>query len=273
MRETDKGLSLMKKLLLHAVREAGTLLMAKFESGILVEFNGKDDLVTEADRQSEALIVKRIREQYPDHDILAEEGNYDHLESDYRWIIDPLDGTTNYAHGFPWFAVSIALEINGRLELGAVYNPYVDELYFAERGAGAFLNDRFLQVSSVGILEHSLLATGFAYNHKQCKANNYDFFTRFQKESQACRRPGAASLDLACVAAGRFDGFWEMNLKPWDIAAGILLIEEAGGQVSDFDGQAMILGSLECLASNGLIHSEMQTILQQGCRPLDDLSA
>ena len=263
----------MKDLIIKAARESGKLLMEKFESGIRVEFKSRYDLVTEADRQSEALIVKLIREQYPDHDILAEEGDYGQRDSDCRWIIDPLDGTTNYAHGFPWFAVSIALEVQGKLELGVVYNPYVGELYFAERGAGAFLNDRRLQVSTIDSLEHSLLATGFAYDHRNCKANNYDHFTRFQKAAQACRRPGSASLDLANVAAGRFDGFWELKLKPWDIAAGILLVEEAGGMVSDFDGQAMVLTDLECLASNRLLHAEMQEILQQGCRPHDDLSA
>lgn len=262
----------MKNLIIKAAREAGKLLMDKFEKGIRVEFKGKYDLVTEADRQSEALIVNLIREQYPEHDILAEEGDYGCTGSDYRWIIDPLDGTTNYAHGFPWFAVSIALEVRGRLELGVVYNPYVGELYFAERGTGAFLNDRRLQVSAIDTLERSLLATGFAYDHKKCNANNYDYFTRFQRASQACRRPGAASLDLASLAAGRFDGFWEMKLKPWDLAAGILLIEEAGGLVTDFDSQPMVLDSLECLASNRLIHAEMQELLQQGCRPHDDQS-
>lgn len=257
----------MKTVMIEAAREAGKLLMDKFERGIQVEFKGKYDLVTEADRQSEALIVKLIREEFSDHDILAEEADYGSSGSAYRWIIDPLDGTTNYAHGFPWFAVSIALEIRGILELGVIFNPYVNELYFAERGAGAFLNDRRLQVSSIATMEHSLLATGFAYNHKKCAANNYDYFTRFQKEAQACRRPGAASLDLACIAAGRFDGFWEMMLKPWDLAAGVLLVNEAGGLVTDFDGQLMSLDSLECLASNRLIHDEMQQILQQGCRP------
>ncbi len=257
----------MKTLIIQAAREAGKLLMDKFESGIRVEFKGKYDLVTEADRQSEALIVKLIKDLYPEHDILAEEGDYGHSGSDYRWIIDPLDGTTNYAHGFPWFAVSIALEVRGCLQLGVVFNPYVGEFYFAERGHGAFLNDRRLKVSAITTLEHSLLATGFAYDHKKCKANNYDYFTRFQKDAQACRRPGAASLDLASVAAGRFDGFWELKLKPWDLAAGILLIEEAGGLVSDFDGQPMTLDSLECMASNRLIHEEMQSILHLGCRP------
>jgi myo-inositol-1(or 4)-monophosphatase len=257
----------MKTLIIKAAFEAGKLLMEKFESGILVEFKGKYDLVTEADRQAEALIIKLIRERYPDHNFLAEEGVYTETGSDYRWIIDPLDGTTNYAHGFPWFAVSIALEVKGRLELGVVYNPYVGDFYVAERGCGAFLNERRLQVSTIDTLEHSLLATGFAYDHKKCKDNNYDYFTRFQKEAQACRRPGAASLDLASVAAGRFDGFWELKLKPWDLAAGILLIEEAGGLVSNFDGLPMTLESQECMASNRLIHEEMQAILTLGCRP------
>jgi myo-inositol-1(or 4)-monophosphatase len=257
----------MKTLIIKAAFEAGKLLMDKFESGLRVEFKGKYDLVTEADRQAEALIIKLIRERYPDHDFLAEEGDYTETGSDYRWIIDPLDGTTNYAHGFPWFAVSIALEVKGRLELGVVYNPYVGDFYVAERGSGAFLNERRLKVSTIDTLERSLLATGFAYDHKKCKANNYDYFTRFQKEAQACRRPGAASLDLASVAAGRFDGFWELKLKPWDLAAGILLIEEAGGLVSNFDGLPMTLESQECMASNRLIHEEMQAILHRGCRP------
>lgn len=257
----------MKNLIIKAAREAGALLMENFERGIRVEFKGKYDLVTEADRQAEALIVRQIREHFPGHDILAEEDDYGELNSDHRWIIDPLDGTTNFAHGFPWFAVSIALEVRGQLTLGAVYNPYVGEFYFAERGVGAFLNERRLKVSETRLLERALLATGFAYDHKNCKANNYDYFARFQREAQACRRPGVASLDLASVAAGRFDGFWEMKLKPWDLAAGILLVEESGGRVSDFDGNPMTLDSLECLASNVLIHEAMQKILQPGCRP------
>lgn len=257
----------MKAVMIEAAIAAGKLLMSKFERGIQVEYKGQYDLVTAADRESEALIVHRIHQVYPGHDILAEEAEYEARNSEFRWIIDPLDGTTNYAHGYPWFAVSIAVEVRGILQLGVVHNPYVGELYVAERGSGAFLNDRPLRVSRIAALEHALLATGFAYDHKKCKANNYDYFTRFQREAQACRRPGVASLDLASVAAGRFDGFWEMKLKPWDLAAGILLVEEAGGAVTDFDGKPMTLNSLECLASNGLIHTEMQEILQQGCRP------
>lgn len=262
----------MKNLLHRVVREAGKVLMEMFERGIRVEFKGDYNLVTEADRSAETLIVKLISEQCPDHDILAEESDYGRQQSAHRWIIDPLDGTTNYAHGFPWFAVSVALEVDGRLELGAVYNPYVDEFYWAERGNGAFLNGRTLAVSSIGSLDRALLATGFAYDHKQSPANNYDHFNRFQLAAQACRRPGVASLDLASVAAGRFDGFWEMKLKPWDVAAGVLLVEEAGGLVSDFDGRPMGLESLECLASNRLIHAEMLAILQQGRRPRDEVA-
>ena len=260
----------MENLIKKTAFEAGKVLMEKFESGLTIEFKGQYDLVTEADRQSEALIVKLIREQFPDHDVLAEESDYEKKRSEYRWIIDPLDGTTNYAHGFPWFSVSIALEIRGELVLGAVYNPYVGELYFAEKGKGAFLNDRPLEVSDIVSLEHALLATGFAYDHKHSKANNYDHFLQFQRLAQACRRPGVASLDLASVAAGRFDGFWEMKLKPWDLAAGVLLVVESGGKVTDFDGNPMSLDSLECLASNARIHDDMQLILQQGYRPHDE---
>jgi myo-inositol-1(or 4)-monophosphatase len=259
----------MNDLIKNAASEAGKLLIDKFEQGLQIEFKGDYDLVTEADRQSEDLIVAMIRDQYPDHDILAEEGSYQAQKSDYRWIIDPLDGTTNYAHGFPWFAVSIALEIQGELTLGVVYNPYTHEFYYAEKGSGAYLNDRPIKASETDRLDRALLATGFAYDHKVCKANNYDHFFRFQKEAQACRRPGVASLDLASVAAGRFDGFWELKLKPWDLAAGILLVRESGGHVTDFDGRLMQLDSQECLASNGFLHDQMTLILRQGCRPND----
>jgi myo-inositol-1(or 4)-monophosphatase len=202
-----------------------------------------------------------IRARHPGDDILAEEGGAERHGSERRWIIDPLDGTTNFAHGFPWFAVSIALEVSGEVVLGAVFNPHTHELFVAERGRGATLNGRSLHVSPTADIGKALLATGFAYDHKVSARNNYSQFERFQRAAQAVRRAGVASLDLACVAAGRFDGFWELQLKPWDVAAGVLLVEEAGGRVSDYAGAPMPLDRGQILASNGLLHARMQEIL------------
>ena len=258
----------MMELALEAVRAGGTLLRQKFGGRLEVAHKGEVDLVTDADRAAEAAIVAVIRGRYPHHAILAEEADYgDTPDSDWRWIIDPLDGTTNFAHGFPWFAVSLALEKAGEVILGIVYNPIFEELYVAERGRGASLNGRPLQVSTTGTLDQALLATGFPYDRKQSPVNNYDHFVNFQQAAQACRRPGAASLDLACTAAGRFDGYWEMKLKPWDMAAGCLLVTEAGGRVSDFSGHDFGLNRAECLASNGHLDAAMIALLQQGRRP------
>jgi myo-inositol-1(or 4)-monophosphatase len=252
----------MRDTLLLAAREAGRVLMEKFAAGVTVAYKGAIDLVTEADLASEQAIVDILRQRHPEHDILAEEGDYGRRGADQCWIVDPLDGTTNFAHGFPWFAVSIALEVRGVVELGAVFNPHNGELFVAERGRGATLNGRRLRVSSTDDLGRALLATGFAYDHKSCPDNNYRNFERFQHAAQAVRRAGVASLDLACVAAGRFDGFWELKLKPWDVAAGTLLVEEAGGQISDYSGAAMPLDRGEILASNGRLHAAMRDILQ-----------
>jgi len=248
----------MRDTLLLAAESAGRVLMEKLESGVTVAYKGAIDLVTEADHAAEQAIVAILRERHPDHDILAEEGDYGRRGADHRWIVDPLDGTTNFAHGFPWFAVSIALEVRGAVVLGAVFNPHNRELFIAERGRGATLNGRPLRVSTTAVLERALLATGFAYDHKVSPDNNYGQFERFQRLAQAVRRAGVASLDLACVAAGRFDGFWELKLKPWDVAAGVLLVEEAGGQVSDYAGMPMPLDRGEILASNGRLHAAMQ---------------
>ena len=253
----------MRDTLLLAAREAGRVLMEKLSAGVTVAYKGDIDLVTEADLASEQAIVTILRTRHPEHDILAEEGDYGRRGADQRWIVDPLDGTTNFAHGFPWFAVSIALEVRGELVLGAVFNPHNNELFIAERGRGATLNDRPLRVSSTGVLGRAMLATGFAYDHKTSVDNNYEHFASFQRAAQAVRRAGVASLDLACVAAGRFDGFWELKLKPWDVAAGVLLVEEAGGRVSDYHGAPMPLDCGEILASNGLLHGAMQQILCQ----------
>jgi myo-inositol-1(or 4)-monophosphatase len=257
----------MKETALAAARAGGALLRSKFGTRLHIEEKSAKDLVTEADREAEAAIVTLIQTRFPEHNILAEEGAYPQTASPFRWIIDPLDGTTNFTHAFPWFAVSIALEEAGEIILGIAYNPIYEELFVAVKGQGATLNGHPLHVSAINRLDRALLATGFAPASSSSPANNFDHFMHFQEKAQACRRPGAASLDLACVAAGRFDGFWEMKLKPWDTAAGMLLVTEAGGRVSNFDGAPFFPIHLECLASNGLIHDAMIPILQHGKRP------
>ncbi|OHB25830.1 MAG: inositol monophosphatase [Desulfuromonadaceae bacterium GWC2_58_13] len=257
----------MREIAVKAAIKGGKVLMQKFGRVLSVSRKGAVDLVTDADREAEEAIVSVLRGTFPRHDILAEEADYGHIDSKYRWIIDPLDGTTNYAHGFPWFAVSIALEVEGAVDLGVIYNPFYRKMFVAEKGKGAFLNDIQIFVSSTGQLSESLLATGFPYDRKESPVNNYDHFVHFQMAAQACRRAGSASLDLAYLAAGRFDGYWEMKLKPWDVAAGKLLVEEAGGRMSDFDGQPFDIYGQECLASNGVIHEQMRQVLQTGLRP------
>jgi myo-inositol-1(or 4)-monophosphatase len=257
----------MLEIARQAALEGGRVLMQKFGGALQIHHKGAIDLVTDADRGAEEAIVAAIRGKFPRHDILAEEGDWGRCESRYRWIIDPLDGTTNFTHGFPWFAVSIALEVDAEVVLGVIFNPFHREMFVARKGEGAFLNDVQLQVSKTASLAESLLATGFPYDRKESRVNNYDHFVHFQQAAQACRRPGAASLDLAYVAAGRLDGYWEMKLKPWDAAAGKLIVEEAGGIVSDFDGAPLDIYGPECLASNGLIHPAMIEVLQRGARP------
>lgn len=257
----------MKRIAIQAAKAGGEILNQYFGQCMEVRYKGEKNLVTEADQAAEEAIVKVLRGTFPRHDILAEEGSYCQRNSPYRWIVDPLDGTTNFAHSFPWFAVSIALETQGELVLGVIYQPFQDQLFCAERHGGATLNDRRLQVSSVAELQDALLVTGFPYDRHTSGVNNFDHFELFQRRAQACRRTGSASLDLAYTAAGRFDGFWEMKLKPWDVAAGILLVQEAGGQVTDFNGDAIALSQAEILATNGRIHEQMLALLAQGRRP------
>jgi len=249
------------------VRTGGQVLRELFDKGIAIEHKGEVDLVTEADRAAEECMVGMLRNYFPGDDVLAEEGDYARRSSERCWVLDPLDGTTNFAHGFPWFAVSLGLVYGGTPVAGVIYNPYFEELYVAERGGGASLNGRPLSVSATPSLADALLATGFPYDRKRSAANNYDHFVHFQQAAQACRRPGAASLDLAAVAAGRFDGYWEMKLKPWDMAAGVVLVEEAGGRVTDFRGDPFDLYGAEVVASNGLIHSAMLDVLARGTFP------
>ena len=240
---------------------AGRYQRFRFASQVAVDMKGDKDLVTEVDRDSERMIVEHLLARFPDHMILAEEGEYPRTGSTLRWIIDPVDGTTNYAHGFPWFCASIALESAGELLAGVIYNPMHDEMFTATKGGGAYLNGRRLHVSTRSPLRDTLLGTGFPYDCATDPANNFASFIAFQKAARGIRRAGAAALDLAYLAAGRLDGFWELKLKPWDVAAGVLMIREAGGTVSTFDGSAYDVSNHRIVASNGLIHDEMVAML------------
>lgn len=237
-------------------REAGALLMRYFRQRIGYELKGEADLVTRADRESEALIVRHLREYWPEHNIMAEEGTRQENGSEWRWYIDPLDGTTNFAHSFPVFAVSMALEHKGEMVAATVYDPTRDELFAAEKGSGATLNGERIHVSKTAELQRSLLATGFP-SYKRHDNPNIHFYHQITLRSHGIRRPGSAALDLTTVAAGRVDGYWEFNLKSWDTAAGVLLVKEAGGVVTRFDGSPWRIDSRETLASNGLIHEEL----------------
>ena len=237
-------------------REAGALLLKYFHQRVKIEYKGDVDLVTEADRNSEKLIVERIKGRWPGHDIVGEEGTRTAFNSDYRWYVDPLDGTTNFAHGYPVFCVSMALEHKGERIAGVLYDPTRDELFAAGRGKGAWLNGDRIHVSKTAKLAESLVATGFP-SHKRHKNPNIYFYHQITLRTHGVRRAGSAALDLACVACGRYDGFWEFNLNPWDTAAGVLLVEEAGGVVTNYSGGPFQIDSREVLASNGLIHSEL----------------
>jgi len=244
-----------------AARIAGRFQQYRFASSMNVTLKGDKNLVTEVDQESERLIVGHLLGSFPDHNIVAEEGEYPQGDAPFRWIIDPLDGTTNYAHGFPWFCVSIGLESAGELVAGVIYSPMHDELFTATKGSGAFLNGQRLHVSTRSPLQDTLLGTGFPYDCASDPANNFDNFIAFQKAARGIRRAGAAALDLAYVAAGRLDGFWELKLKPWDVAAGVLLVREAGGTVTTFDGTEYDVFNHRIVASNGLIHEEMTVML------------
>jgi myo-inositol-1(or 4)-monophosphatase len=234
-------------------REAGALVANFAERRIGYELKGDFDLVTEADRASERLIVERLEKHFPAHAIVAEEGGGQAGSSEYRWYVDPLDGTTNFAHGFPMFNVTLGLERSGELIAGVIFDPMHDELFTAEKGGGAYLNQRRIQVSTVAAVESSLVATGFP-SRKRHENVNVHFFYQLAMQSHGVRRAGAAALDLAYVACGRLDAFWEFWLHPWDIAAGVLLIREAGGTCSDIHGGPLNLRGPHILADNGSLH-------------------
>ncbi len=251
----------LRKFIEETAREAGALLRRKLYDRHDIEYKGEINIVTEADRLSEELIVEKISHKFPLHGILTEESPETVNNSGVRWIVDPLDGTTNYAHGYPVFSVSIALEVGEIVVLGAVYNPMLDEFFVAEKGGGSYLNGRLLTVSSADTLSRSLLATGFPYDIRTDRNNNINYFKSMTLNAQAIRRAGSAAFDLACLAAGRFDGFWELKLAPWDTAAGWLIVEEAGGVVTDLAGGLYNLHSPNILATNGLVHKEMLRII------------
>src|SRR3954464_5154541 len=254
-------------------REAGALLISYFGK-ISIEYKGDADLVTEADRAAERLITERIVTLWPDHDLMGEEGARREHGSHYKWYIDPLDGTTNFAHGFPVFCVSLGLTHKSQRMAGVIFDPTRNELFAAERGSGATLNGKPVHVSKTARLAESLVATGFP-SHKRHKNPNIHFYHQITLRTHGVRRAGSAALDLCYVACGRLDGFWEFNLNPWDTAAGVLIAEEAGGQVTNFAGGKFELNSRETLASNGLIHGALlhefaEIFAGRGLEPLPD---
>jgi myo-inositol-1(or 4)-monophosphatase len=252
----------MSKLIevaVEAAHSAGAILREYYGKEKRVEFKGEIDLVTEVDKKSEKTIVEILKGHFPDHSILAEEGSNSRESSDYKWIIDPLDGTTNYAHDYPFFAVSIGLEKAGEILAGVVYHPIWNELFVAEKGGGAFLNGRRIQVSRVENLRRSLITTGFPYDLNQIPPEAFAYFKNFINSAQAIRRDGSAALDMCFLAMGKMDGFWEMGLKPWDTAAGLIIVQEAGGRVTNFRSNSYSIYEKEILASNGLIHEQMRS--------------
>lgn len=240
-------------------RKAGAILREHQGKIQHIEYKGEIDLVTEVDRMAETLIREEIARAYPDHDVLGEEEGLSSSASAYRWIVDPVDGTTNYAHGFPYYCVSIALAVAGEIVAGAVYHPIWDELYSAGRGQGATLNGKPIRVSQAAALNRALLTTGFPYDVIQ-SGINYGQFKAMLQHAQGVRRAGSAALDLCQVACGRYEAFWEPGLSAWDVAAGALIVQEAGGMVTDYRGNAFDPYACEILASNGRLHAAIQAV-------------
>ena len=252
---------------IEAVLRAGRIQKARYASGVAVEYKGAIDLVTEVDRACELAILEAIRSRYPTHDIVTEETDLARTGSREVWFIDPLDGTVNFAHSYPFFCASVALAVDGEIVAGAVFDPLRDELFSAERGGGAHLNGRRLQVTTASRLIESLVITGFPYDLHEKLEERLRPFNKLMGLARAVRRDGAAALDLCYVAAGRADGFWEVILKPWDMHAGRLLVEEAGGKTSRLDGTPLGLGPDGCVATNGLIQDALVEALREEPKP------
>ncbi len=258
---TKKELKELTEFARSLATDAAGLLKRGFTRVRRVRFKGRIDPVTEFDLKAERLITRRIERRYPHHAILAEEGSAVGRSSEYRWVIDPLDGTVNFAHGFPVYCVSVALEYQGEIVVGAVCDPERNELFWSAKGSKAYLNRRAISVSGERNLERSLLATGFAYDIGTARRNNLGLFARMAKRAQAIRRPGSAAIDLCWLACGRVDGFWELKLHPWDTAAATLIIRNAGGKTSRLNGSAYSIFDADLLASNGRIHRAMGAVL------------
>lgn len=245
----------------EAAQAAGALLLANVQKNRRVQFKGRIDLVTEMDLRSEQLIVDRLSRRFPESSFLTEEGSVREQEREIKWIIDPLDGTTNYAHTFPVWCVSIACECDGELVAGVVYDPTRDEMFTASKHGSARLNGHVIRVSDRRRLDQALLATGFPYDIRTSRINNLANFTKFVKTARAVRRAGSAAIDLCYLACGRFDGYWELKLHPWDMAAGVLIVKQAGGKITDFAGNPLSIYKDRLLGSNGHIHKEMLRVL------------
>ena len=241
--------------------ESGKIQRSYYGKGFEIRHKGSIDLVTEVDFACQTRIIELITKRFPDDEIIAEEKTNYYEGTANRWIVDPLDGTTNYAHGYPFFCTSIAYEEAGVVTLGVVYNPIFRELFFARKGKGAYLNGEAIRVSGIADIKESLISTGFPYDIATNANNNIDNWVRFLYGAQALRRDGSAALNLSYVACGRFDGFWELSLHPWDVAAGVLMVREAGGTVTGLKGEEYRIYSAAVLASNGLIHEKMRDIL------------
>jgi myo-inositol-1(or 4)-monophosphatase len=250
---------------IEAARRAGQMLKENLDAAREILYKGEVDLVTNFDNRSQQMIYDYLVKNFPDHDFIAEEGLDQEKGSAYRWIFDPLDGTTNYAHRFPFFSVSIALEFNGEIVCGVVFDPVRDETFSGKKNGGAYLNGGRIKVSAYDDLDKSLLATGFPYDVRESQENNIAHFNHFVTRAQAIRRCGSAALDLCYVACGRFDGFWELKLKPWDVAAASLIVQEAGGHLTDFKNREFSIYSHETLGTNGLIHQQMLDVLGIAC--------
>ncbi len=245
----------------ETAREAAKVLLENLGKVKEIEFKAKNSLVTEVDKLSEKIIISNIKKNFPTHDIFAEESGKDLSDSDYLWLIDPIDGTTNYAHAYPFFSISIALEVKGEVIAGLVYDPVKDEMFTAEKGKGAFLNGEPISVSKSDEINHSHLCTGFMHEVEWMVEANIRHFGNFIRRARAVRRDGSAALDLCYVACGRFDGFWELGLNPWDTAAAVLIVKEAGGHLCKFNGDAYSIYDKEILATNSIIDEQMMEIL------------